>query len=105
MIVNEKTKKYIPEDCIVYVESSGAYSLFYTINYLNKNHVYAQTLKSIEARASSKFIRIHQSYLVNSRYVSSFNETSVFIEKLNLSLPIAKRRRKEVHEHLAKFLT
>lgn len=103
MIINEKTKKDIPLDTIVYVESSSNYCTFHRINVIKNKLCYARPLKDIEARFGESFTRIHARYLVNNQFVTSFDDERVFIEILNLTLQISRRKRLAVHKSLLDF--
>jgi DNA-binding LytR/AlgR family response regulator len=73
-------------DDILYIESAGDYLKVYT---QNSSLVTRQTISSIEAILSGdEFIRIHRSYIVSIKKISSFTHETVEIGKIEL--PIGK---------------
>ena len=47
------------------------------------------------------FIRIHRSFLINSKYVTAFNNNEIILNKYNL--PVGRSYRKEFDDFVAKF--
>jgi len=76
--------KSIEADDILYVEGDDNYANIYTYS---RKHVVSHTLKSVEEQLSTKgFIRIHKSYLVNFRKITSIHEGYVFINDIKLTI-------------------
>lgn len=56
----------------------------------------------LEVSLSDKgFIRIHRSFLINSKYVSAFNNNELNLGKYNI--PVGRTYRKEFENFVAKF--
>jgi DNA-binding LytR/AlgR family response regulator len=86
----------IPLVDIVYAESMGDNLTFY----LNNGEITSRcTVSSVDNFLSQNgFLRIHRSYIVSLKRISSFGPVSVFIGKKEL--PIGKTYRKKVLEQL-----
>jgi DNA-binding LytR/AlgR family response regulator len=95
MIFNEKTKKDIPLNTILYIEATGNYCTLHRVNVIRKKEVYARSMKNVQSRIGEGFTRINRKYLVNNQYVTAFSEQSVFIRELNIWLPISRRKSKK----------
>lgn len=85
----------IPIDSIVYVESFDNYV---KVHLSDLSEISSKTsLKSIEEQLEPKdFLRIHRSYLISLRRLSSFNRSEVGLEKDRIQLPIGKKYLTEV---------
>jgi DNA-binding LytR/AlgR family response regulator len=84
---------------IVYVES---YSDYIKIHLIDKTIVTRETISAIQAKLPSKdFLRIHRSYIISLKNISSFtNEEIILLKK---SLPIGRSYKKEVLLILEKY--
>jgi len=79
----------LTSDEILYAESDDNYTNIYTEK---SKYAVTHTLKSVEEKLISKgFIRIHKSYLVNYKKITSISEGYVFIEKKNIPIGRAYR--------------
>ena len=57
----------------------------------------AKTMKSFETLLAKNFIRVHQSHLINVRWISSFISDSSILELTDGSqIPVSRRRRSQV---------
>lgn len=89
--------KILPVDTIMYVESN-LHKLIYYVKSLKSVKCYTQysTLNKEEKNfPKAEFIRIHQSYLVNLRYVKNVKNYRVILIN-GVDLPVPKSRYKEV---------
>ena len=83
---SERKMTKVMLDDILYIESAGDYLKVYT---QNSSLVTRQTISSIEAILSGdEFIRVHRSYIVSIKKISSFTHETVEIGKIEL--PIGK---------------
>ena len=95
--------KEINEDQIIYIESNLHELRFHITNQkLVEKHL-EDTLNHIEVLLDEKkFVRIHQSFLVNMKYVKSMKAQKVFLYD-GSELPIARPRYKKVREIYADY--
>ena len=86
-------------DAIVYIES---YSDYLKIHLNNETIVTRETISAIEAKLpTDKFLRIHRSYIIAIKHISSFTNEEIIVQ--NKSLSISRSYRKEVLSILEKF--
>lgn len=95
--------KEVNEDSIVYIESNLHELCFYIMKQVLEAHRLDDTLNHIESNLdNTKFVRIHQSYLVNMKYVKSMRlQKALLID--GRELPIAKTRYKNVRKIYANY--
>lgn len=80
------------ESDILYCESDGNYTTFFTTNL--KPIVVSKYLKMFEEILSEKvFIRCHRSFIVNKEHVQKYNKRGYFILKNGLKVPVSKERK------------
>lgn len=96
---SERRMLKIDFSAIVYVES---YSDYIKIHLIDKTIVTRETISAIQAKLPSKdFLRIHRSYIISLKNISSFtNEEIILLKK---SLPIGRSYKKEVLLILEKY--
>jgi len=80
---------------LVYVEALGDYINVFT---KNKKYTVHQTMKSIENILPSNFIRVHRSFIVNTSFIDSIEDSTISIAS-NL-IPIGVSYRPEVYKKL-----
>ena len=86
-------------DSIVYIES---YSDYLKIHLVNEIIVTRETISAIEAKLpSNKFLRIHRSYIIALKNITSFTHEEIVIN--NKSLSISRSYKKDVLNVLEKF--
>ncbi len=68
------TKKFVPWDDIMYVESMNHKVILHT---KDKNIEYYAKISDIETELQGDFYRIHKGYLINLSYVDEYNKTEV----------------------------
>ncbi|ETN95911.1 LytR/AlgR family response regulator transcription factor [Zhouia amylolytica] len=86
-------------DDIIRCQSDGSYTIFYTDEHkimCSRNLKYYEGLLSAHA-----FIRVHQSHLINSRYIESVSNSSSLRLKDGTEIPIATRKRALLKQFLA----
>ncbi|MBC3759954.1 response regulator transcription factor [Hyunsoonleella sp. SJ7] len=84
---------------IVYVES---YSDYIKIHLANETIVTRETISTMEAKLPNKaFLRIHRSYIIALKHISSFTNEEITIHKT--ALTISRSYKKHVLEVLEKF--
>lgn len=83
-------------DDILWIEALGDYVGFHVEN---KRYVVKATLSSIEKRISlNNFVRVHRSYMVNTKHIKNIDDTSLVIgDKL---IPISRGSRPELLKRL-----
>jgi len=91
----------VPTEEIMYFESSRR---IVKIVRVDGNDSFYDTLNSIEERIEGDFIRIHQSYLVNTRYISSLTGTEIVLHD-GRSLPVSKPRLGSVKDELIRVFS
>lgn len=84
---------------IVYLESEGNYCYIFTGN---KKYVLKKSLSHLLANElDHRFIRVHQKYAVNTKYIKSLKSDALQLTGLT-ELPIGQRFQKSVREFLKK---
>lgn len=92
VVSSEKGLVLINQKDIVYIEALGDGSCLHTEK---ETYVIKKYLKQWEAILdSSIFFKIHKSYMLGLRYVKVMNESNVELNVDDISLPVARRRRK-----------
>ncbi|HRE63891.1 MAG TPA: LytTR family transcriptional regulator DNA-binding domain-containing protein, partial [Ferruginibacter sp.] len=80
----------------IYLEALSNYTRLHLIN--KKIIVTSRTLKTYEKiLPTSFFYRVHNSYIVNSRHICNINTQGTILLSQNLTIPIARRRKKEIN--------
>jgi len=75
------------QDAIICLKAKGPYSEIYTRD--GNMYTTSQTLKDIQEKLSTQFIRTHKSYLINSKFIEGYNQKHVFL-KNNLCFNISR---------------
>lgn len=85
----------IYEDDILYCKSDGNYTTLFTQNF--ERIVASKPIKKIlEILSEDIFVRCHQSYIVNKKYVSRYNKNGVLILVQDIKVPVSSRRQEYV---------
>ena len=91
---------YIPFNEIIYVESSNSKCILHRTE--NRTYTLYKQLRQIEAEINDeRFLRCHQSYLVNMNYISEANDT--FVLKNGEDILIRKKDKKEIHRKFSEY--
>ncbi|TCI94859.1 LytR/AlgR family response regulator transcription factor [Tenacibaculum sp. M341] len=80
------------EDDILYCKSDGNYTTFYVKD--QEKIVVSKPIKKIEEILSEHiFIRCHQSYIVNKKYVTKYNKQGFLMLDSETKVPVSSRRK------------
>lgn len=75
-VIGTKGVRQIPENQILYCEADGVYSRIFMREEVIMQRI---TLKELEEKLSDVFLRVHRSYLVNKKHITSKKAQSVFV--------------------------
>lgn len=79
---------------LLFCESDKGYTTFYCNN--NKKHVISKTLKEFEERLlNSNFIRPHQSFIVNLKFIDKYDKSGIIYLKNGKKIPVASRKKED----------
>jgi two-component system LytT family response regulator len=84
---------FINSNDVVYCESDSNYTTFYLLN--GQKHIVSKTMKSFTNCLSAEhFFRIHNSYIINLKYIKKYNkgDGTITMEN-NQVLEVSKRKR------------
>jgi two-component system LytT family response regulator len=85
---------------LMYCESDKGYTTFYCSD--TKKHLVSKTLKEFEERLlKANFIRPHQSYMVNLKFIDKYDKSGIIHLKNGNKIPVSSRKK---DSFLAKFL-
>jgi len=77
---------------LLYCESDKGYTTFYCND--GKSHLVSKTLKEFEERlVSFNFIRPHQSFLVNLKFIDKYDKSGVIHLKNGKKIPVSSRKK------------
>ncbi|CCV64880.1 Two-component system, LytTr DNA-binding region [Alteracholeplasma palmae J233] len=92
----------IPYHKIEYFEVIGRYI---TVFYDNKSFKFIDTITHLEQKLpQKKFARVHRSYIINMRFIDSFQEEYLFLRNGKL-IPLGKTRIQETKKLFSEFLS
>lgn len=93
LILNQRTKSYIPISYIMLLKGKANYTIFILRD--GREKVVAHTLKYFESFLQTYgFQRVHRASMINPNYVKSYNElTSIITMDNQMSIQISRRRR------------
>jgi DNA-binding LytR/AlgR family response regulator len=93
LILNQRTKSYIPISYIMLLKGKANYTIFILSD--GREKVVAHTLKYFENFLQTYgFQRVHRASMINPKYVKSYNEQSNIITMDNqMSVQISRRKR------------
>jgi DNA-binding LytR/AlgR family response regulator len=93
LILNQRTKSYIPISYIMLLKGKANYTIFILSD--GREKVVAHTLKYFERFLQTYgFQRVHRASMINPNFVKSYNETSKIITLTNeMSVQISRRKR------------
>ncbi|MCQ0110972.1 two component transcriptional regulator, LytTR family [Zhouia amylolytica] len=79
---------------LLFCESDKGYTTFYCND--DKKHVVSKTLKEFEERLSNTdFIRTHQSFIVNLRFIDKYDKSGVIYLKNGKKIPVSSRKKEQ----------
>ncbi|GAB5417292.1 MAG: two-component system response regulator LytT [Crocinitomicaceae bacterium] len=77
---------------LMYCESDKGYTTFYCLN--DKKYVVSKTIKEFEERLlTSKFVRPHQSYVVNLRFIDKYDKSGTIHLLNGAKIPVSSRKK------------
>jgi len=77
---------------LYYCESDKGYTTFYCSD--GKKHMVSKTLKEFEERlVSANFIRPHQSFMVNLKFIDKYDKSGVIHLKNGTKIPVSSRKK------------
>lgn len=81
-------------DMLMYCQSDKGYTTFYLSN--GKTYMASKPIKEFEAQLpAKKFIRTHQSYMVNIDYVDKYDKNGYIYLKSNQKIPVSTRKKED----------
>lgn len=85
---------------LIYCESDKGYTTFYCTE--NKKFVVSKTLKEFEeVLESNQFLRSHQSFIVNTKFIDKYDKSGEIVLKNGKKIPVSTRKKESF---LASFL-
>ena len=91
----------LPIADILYLQSDKGYTTFFLEN--GERLLVSKVIKVYEALLpASQFVRCHQSYLVNMRYIRKYYKEGFLELTTGERIPVAERRREQVQQWLMK---
>ncbi|WJJ95420.1 LytR/AlgR family response regulator transcription factor [Algibacter luteus] len=77
---------------LIYCESDKGYTTFYCLE--NKKYMVSKTLKEFEERlTNATFIRPHQSFMVNLKFIDKYDKSGVIYLKNGKKIPVSSRKK------------
>lgn len=77
-----------------YCESDNGYTTFYCSN--NKKYMVSKTIKEFEERLCKvNFIRTHQSYIVNLKFIDKYDKSGIIYLKNGKKIPVSSRKKEQ----------
>ena len=92
LVLNQRTKSYVPISYIMLLKGKANYTIFVLND--GKEKVVAHTLKYFESfLLTHGFQRVHRASMINPKYVKAYNEVTKIITLTNeVSVQISRRR-------------
>jgi|TARA_B110000483_G_scaffold75626_3_gene94130 two-component system, LytTR family, response regulator len=92
---------FIKIEDLLYLKASSNYTEIYLIG--GEKLLASKTLKNFERLLDHPMHRIHNSYMINLKFVKKFDksESSIYLET-GKSLPVSKQRKSSLFQHFAK---
>lgn len=98
----QEGNKNIALEKILYIESVLHKLTFYVLEEEVISYTMYETLNNVTGMFNKDFVRIHQSFLVNLRFVRKIDGNDLLLSN-DISLPIARSKLKEVRNRVAMF--
>ena len=92
LVLNQRTKSYVPISYIMLLKGKANYTIFVLND--GREKVVAHTLKYFESfLLTHGFQRVHRASMINPKYVKAYNEVTKIITLTNeVSVQISRRR-------------
>ena len=88
-------------DDIIYCKSDAGYTQFFLSG--DKNIIISKYIKEYEEiLPAKKFLRPHQSYIVNLAFIDRYHKEGYLLLKNNIKIPVSVRRKEDVIDYLKK---
>ncbi|TCI93138.1 LytR/AlgR family response regulator transcription factor [Tenacibaculum sp. M341] len=88
-------------DTLMYCQSDKGYTTFYLED--KKSYIASKPIKEFEEQLPDEmFVRTHQSYVVNLKYVDKFDKTGYIFLKSGQKIPVSTRKKEEFVARLFK---
>ena len=88
-------------ESLMYCQSDKGYTTFYLDN--NKSYMASKPIKEFEEQLPEElFIRTHQSYVVNLKYVDKYDKNGYIFLKEGKKIPVSTRKKEEFVSRLMK---
>ena len=99
-LATSESIKFVEESHITYCNSDSNYTTFHLLD--GQKLLVSKTLKKSEEMLSSKFLRVHNSFLINLEHVDAYHRGSGGSIRLKDGslVPVSKSRRESVLERL-----
>ena len=79
---------------LMYCQSDKGYTTFYTND--KKSYIASKPIKEFESQLPNDlFVRTHQSYMVNLRFIDKYDKTGYAFLKSGAKIPVSTRKREE----------
>ncbi len=79
---------------LMYCQSDKGYTTFYTND--KKSYIASKPIKEFESQLPNDlFVRTHQSYMVNLRFIDKYDKTGYAFLKSGVKIPVSTRKREE----------
>lgn len=96
IVIKPTENRYILDiDNIIHLTADGAYTTFVSVN---RTVIASKNIKHFQSILDRNFIRCHQSHLVNSNHIKSFNKNNELLMSNNDLVPISTRKKAEIIE-------
>ena len=100
-VIKQKAKEvYIPLNDIMYFESDNTRCNINCVG--DKQYTIYKQLRLVEPELDGRFLRCHQSYIVNMNHIESADD--VFVLKNGKEILIRQKEKKAMHQKLSAFL-
>jgi DNA-binding LytR/AlgR family response regulator len=83
---NKGITRLIRQNEIIYIKGNGPYSI---INTVEETFITARTLKTMITELENHFVRIHKTYVVNTKFIKGYNKDKLILTN-NECLPISR---------------
>jgi len=90
-------------DEIIYLESDGRKINLFTSD--NKYSFYGSIPEEMRKLKNHFFILVHRCILVNMKYINRINKNDILLQHVNQTIPLSKKRYKEVYDEFVKYIT
>lgn len=104
IVYDNKECLFIEKSDIIYASANGAYTKISLLN--GKQILISKNLKALTIKLDDeRFIRPHKSYLVNTNQIAKYikGDGGYLVMSNNDSVPVASRKRNDLHELVEKL--